>query len=86
MVIMLMDTRHSKHYSVTILMHLRLHHGTANILTQMGAIVPVSAINRRGLNIILLMSNGVIAAKVCIFASVSALFRQSNSTLSWVRE
>ena len=55
----------------------------------MGAIVPVSAINRmviRGLNIILLMSTGVIAAEVYIFAPVSALFRQSNSTLRWVRE
>ena len=55
----------------------------------MGAIAPVSAINRmviRGLNIILLMSTGVIAAEVCIFAPVSALFREPNSTLSWVRE
>jgi hypothetical protein len=55
----------------------------------MGAIVPVSAINRmviRGLNIILLMSMGVIAAEVCIFAPVSALFRQSNSALRWVKE
>ena len=60
-----------------------------NILTQMVAIAPVSAINEmviRGLNIILLMSTGVIAAEVCIFAPVSALFRQPNSTLSWVRE
>ena len=50
----------------------------------MGAIVPVSAINRMvimGLNIILLMSMGVIAAKVGIFAPVSALFRESNSNL-----
>jgi hypothetical protein len=48
-----------------------------NILTQIGAIAPVSTINRmviRGLNIILLMSTRVIA--VCIFAPVSALFRQ----------
>jgi hypothetical protein len=55
----------------------------------MGAIVPVSAINGmviRGLNIILLMSTGVITAEVCIFASLSALFRQSNSTFRWVRE
>ena len=40
----------------------------------MGAIAPVSTINRmviRGLNIILLMSTGVIAAEVCIFAPVS---------------
>jgi hypothetical protein len=54
----------------------------AEILTQMGAIIPVSAINRmviRGLNI-------VIAAEVCMFAPVSALFRQSNSTFRWVRE
>ena len=35
----------------------------------------------RGLNIILLMSTGVIAAKVCIFAPVSGLFRQPNTTL-----
>jgi hypothetical protein len=45
----------------------------------MGAIVPVSAINimvMRGLNIILLMSTGVIAAEVCIFAPGSALFKQ----------
>jgi hypothetical protein len=49
----------------------------------------VSAINImviRGLKIILLMSTGLIAADVCIFAPVSALFRQSNSTLRWVRE
>ena len=55
----------------------------------MGDIAPVSAINImviRGLNIFLLMSTGVIAAEVCIFVPVSALFRQSNSTLSWVRE
>ena len=55
----------------------------------MGAIDPVSAINRialKGLNIILLMSTGVIAAEVCIYAPVSALFRQFNSTLRWVRE
>ena len=38
------------------------------------------------LNIIFLMSTGVIATEVCIFAPVSALFRQSNSTLRWVRE
>ena len=53
----------------------------------MGAIIPVSAINImviRGLNIILLMSTGVIAAEVCMFAPVSVLFRQSNSTLRWV--
>jgi hypothetical protein len=53
----------------------------------MGAIAAVSTINRmliRGLNIILLMSTRVIT--VCIFAPVSALFRQPNSTLSWVRE
>ena len=51
-----------------------------NILTQMRAIVPVSAINRmviRGLNIILLMSTGVIAAEVCIFAPVGMLFSSS---------
>ena len=39
----------------------------------MGAIVTVPAINRmviRGLNIILLMSTGVIAAEVCIFAPI----------------
>jgi hypothetical protein len=56
-----------------------------NILTQMEARAPVSAINRmviRGLNIILLMSTGVIAAEVCIFAPMSALFTQPNSTLS----
>jgi hypothetical protein len=55
----------------------------------MGAALPVSAMNImviRGLNIILLMSTGVIAAEECIFAHVSALFRQSNSTLRWVRE
>jgi hypothetical protein len=55
----------------------------------MGAIIPVSAINRmviRGLNIMLLMSMGVIAAEVCIFAPVSALFRQSYSTFRWIRE
>jgi hypothetical protein len=48
-----------------------------NILTQIGAIVVVSAINKmviRRLNIILLMSTRVIAAEVCIFAHVSALF------------
>jgi hypothetical protein len=67
-----------------------LHHSEGlhpNILTQMGAIDPVSAINRmviRELNIILLMSAKVIA--VCIFAPVSALFRQPNSTLSLIRE
>ena len=40
-----------------------------NILTQMGAIDPVSAMNKmviRGINIILLMSTGVIAAGVVI--------------------
>jgi hypothetical protein len=40
----------------------------------MEAIFPVSAINImviRGLNIILLMSTGVVAAEVCIFAPVS---------------
>jgi hypothetical protein len=50
-----------------------------NILTQMGDIIPVSAINiivMRGLNIILLMSTGVIAAEVCIFDPVSVLFKQ----------
>jgi hypothetical protein len=50
-----------------------------NILTQMGAIVHVSAINimvMRGLNIILLMSTGVLAAEECIFGTVSALFKQ----------
>jgi hypothetical protein len=55
----------------------------------MGVIIPVSAINImviRGLNIIWLMSTGVIAAEVYIFAPVSALLRQPNSTLSWVRE
>jgi hypothetical protein len=55
----------------------------------MGAVAPVSTINRmviRGLNIILLMSTRVIV--VCIFALALALalFRQPNSTLSWVRE
>jgi hypothetical protein len=40
-----------------------------NILTQMGAIVPVSAMNKigiRGMNIIVLMSRWVIAAGVVI--------------------
>jgi hypothetical protein len=40
-----------------------------NILTQMGAIIPVSAMNKmviRGMNIILLMSRGVLAAEVVI--------------------
>jgi hypothetical protein len=49
------------------------------ILTQMGAIIHVSAINimmMRGLNIILLMSRGVIAAEECTFAPVSALFKR----------
>jgi hypothetical protein len=48
-----------------------------NILRQIGAIAPVSAINIiviRGLNIILLMLTGFIAAEVCIYAPVSALF------------
>jgi hypothetical protein len=52
-----------------------------NILTQIGAIVPVSAINimvMRGLTIILLMSTGVIAAEVCIYAPVSVLFKQPS--------
>jgi hypothetical protein len=51
----------------------------------MGATLPFSAINRmviRGLNKILLMSTGVIAAEVCLFAPVSALFRQPTSTLT----
>jgi hypothetical protein len=68
-----------------ILMHLSFHQGTVYY----PHIVLVSAINRMaisGLNIILLMSKGVIAAEVCIFAPVSALLRQSNSTLRWVRE
>jgi hypothetical protein len=50
-----------------------------NILTKMGAIVHVSAINimvMRGLNIILVMSTVVIAAEECIFAPVSAVFKQ----------
>jgi hypothetical protein len=52
-----------------ILMHLSFQRGQPNILTQMGAIVPVSAMNKmviRGMNIILLMSTGVIAAGVVI--------------------
>jgi hypothetical protein len=55
----------------------------------MGAIAPVSTIIImviRGLNIILLMLMGVIAAGVCIFAPVSEWFRKPNSALSWVRE
>ena len=54
-------------------MHLSFHPVQPNILTQMRAITPESAMNRmviRGLNIILLMSTRVIA--VCIFAHVSA--------------
>jgi hypothetical protein len=50
-------------------MHLSSIGVQPNILTQMGAIVPVSAINKmvlRGLNIILLMSTVVIAAGVVI--------------------
>ena len=67
-----------------ILMHLSYHRVLPNFLTQMGAIGPVSArMVIRALNIILFMSMGVIAAEVCIFAPVSALFRQPNSTLSW---
>jgi hypothetical protein len=53
----------------------------SNIITQMGAIIPVSAMNRmviRGLNVILLMSTGFIAAEECIFAPVSELFRQDR--------
>jgi hypothetical protein len=72
-----------------ILMQLSFHQVQPIIRTKMGAIVPVSVINRmviRGLDIILVMSTGVIAAEVCIFAPVSAIFRQSNSTLRWVRE
>jgi hypothetical protein len=72
-----------------ILMHLSFHWGTDLYPHTNGAIVPVSAINRmviRRLNIILLMSTEVIAAEVCIFAPVSALFRQSNSTLRCIRE
>jgi hypothetical protein len=60
-----------------------------NILKHMWAIATVSAINImviRGLNIILLMSTGVIAAEVYIFAPVSTLFRQPDSTLGWVKE
>jgi hypothetical protein len=37
----------------------------------MGAITPVSSINGMDINIILLMSTGVIAAEVCIFAPVT---------------
>jgi hypothetical protein len=50
----------------------------------MGAIAPVSTINRlvkRVLKIILLMSTWVIGAEVCIFALVSALFRQPSSIM-----
>jgi hypothetical protein len=59
-----------------ILMHLIFIRVQPNILTEIGATIPVSAINRmviRGWNIILLMSTGVIAAEVCIFAPVYAL-------------
>jgi hypothetical protein len=53
----------------------------------MGAIVPVSAMNImviRGLNIILLMSTGVSAAEVCIFAPVSGNNDSGNILFSLV--
>jgi hypothetical protein len=49
------------------------------ILTQMGAIVPVAAMNimvMRGLNIILLMHGGRCCRSIC--APLSALFKQTN--------
>ena len=56
-------------------MHLSLHWVQPNILTKMGAIAPVSAINRM-VNIIL--STGIIGAEVCIFAPVSAMLGNND--------